>query len=435
MNTELLNETTLINSNPALLNQLYIYAISIAFTVAIYTLFMKDFRLKEESSKIILILFLFLSSITLTIFQILKYNSIIHFSIFCVLLMILIFIMGLKNEEKIFILIIINSFLIIVWYITLSNDGIVSFLSYSTFGFGWLGLFYILSISYSKIYQLRDKRILKHFWPFYKFDEIIKGIKKEQYELMMDERKISDNTFKSLPDQINKKLIKLNLLKERGYSFLLIFDERINPLNYGLMFSLDGLDNGEYINYICVDKHPYEIFYHIKNHEQFDMNYFIFIDVFTPNFGFDDGINADRNREIKNKGYEIVSAKTIAGIHTGINKAFKIVESNVKSTGKKTRPPCRMIWDSISSLGDISSKEMIKIFLSHVTTSERNYGMISVFIESENTDTEILNLLKKSVDAIICIEFNNEGDVIAKVKKMNFTDIELKKDYEWKNIF
>ena len=75
---------------------------------------------------------------------------------------------------------------------------------------------------------------------------------------------------------------------------------------------------------------------------------------------------------------------------------------------------------------------MIKIFLSHVIPSERNYGMISVFIESENTDPEILNLLKKLVDAVIYLDYEN-GKVMAKVKKMNSIDIELDKGYEGEN--
>ena len=61
--------------------------------------------------------------------------------------------------------------------------------------------------------------------------------------------------------------------------------------------------------------------------------------------------------------------------------------------------------------------------------------MISIFIESENTDAEILNHLKKLVDAIICIEHNKEGEVIAKVTKMNYSDIEFEKKYDWENKF
>ncbi len=87
MTVELINQTSeVINLNAGLLNQLQIYAISIAFVVAIFTLFTKDFRLKEESSKLIFVLFLFLISITLTIFQILKNNNINYFSVFLVLL-------------------------------------------------------------------------------------------------------------------------------------------------------------------------------------------------------------------------------------------------------------------------------------------------------------------------------------------------------------
>ncbi|WAM22395.1 MAG: hypothetical protein OI717_00270 (plasmid) [Candidatus Methanoperedens sp.] len=433
MTAELINQTSEVIKLNAELYQLQIYALSIAFVVAIFTLFTKDFRLKEESSKLIFVLFLFLISITLTIFQILTNNNINYFSIFIVLLIIILFTIGYRNEENFYILIIISLAILIAGYISFYYDGILSFLSYSAFGFGWLGLFYIFYISYTKIFHLREKRTLKHLWPFYQLNEWRKRIKKdEHYELNMDERKINENTFKSLPVKIKDELSKLDFLKERGYSFLLIMNEKINPINYGLMFSSDGLDNKEYINYVCVDKHPAIIFNQIKNLGNFNKDYFIFIDVFSPNYGFDDGINIDKNREINNQGYKIVTAKTVAGIHTGVNKAFKIVESNVKGTGKKTRPPCRMIWDSFSSLVDMSSKEMIKIFLSHVIPSERNYGMISVFIESENTDPEILNLLKKLVDAVIYLDYEN-GKVMAKVKKMNSIDIELDKGYEWEN--
>ena len=228
MTAELINQTSEVIKLNAELYQLQIYALSIAFVVAIFTLFTKDFRLKEESSKLIFVLFLFLISITLTIFQILTNNNINYFSIFIVLLIIILFTIGYRNEENFYILIIISLAILIAGYISFYYDGILSFLSYSAFGFGWLGLFYIFYISYTKIFHLREKRTLKHLWPFYQLNEWRKRIKKdEHYELNMDERKINENTFKSLPVKIKDELSKLDFLKERGYSFLLIMNEKI----------------------------------------------------------------------------------------------------------------------------------------------------------------------------------------------------------------
>ena len=429
--------TGLIDVNTVLLNQLDLYALSIAFVIAIYTLFTKDFRLKEDSSKLILIIFLFSTSITLTIFQIINNDNILYFSFFLILLIILTIIIGIRNEEKIAIVALICLILVSIGLITVLFDEILSAISFSAFGLGWVGLFYIFYISYNKIYHLRDKRTLKHLWPFNKIDDGIKRLRKHAYEHDMEDRKIDKNTFKSLPDQLCEILSTFDSLKDGGYSFLLIFGERINSIDYGLKFSFDGLDNGEYINYVCVDKHPYEIYKKIKHLTQDHKNNFIFIDIFSPNYGFDDGINISKNQEIKNNGINIVPAKTIAGIHSSISKAFKIIESNVKKTSAKTRPPCRMIWDSFSSLADVSSKEIIKIFLNHVIPSERNYGMISIFIESENTDPEILNTLKRLVDATIVVDYS-DGKMTATIKKMSSgtikmsdSDIKLETEYEW----
>lgn len=420
----------LIDINTVLMNQLSVYALSVAFVIAIYTLFTKDFRLREDSSKLIFIIFLFSISITLTIFQIIKNDNILYFSYFVFLLILLIMIIGIKNEENMAIVTLINIIMLIISLITVLFDEILSFFSFSAFGFGWIGLFYIFYISYNKIYHLRDKRTLKNLWPFNEIDGGIKRLRKHTYEYDLAERKIDENTFKSLPKQLGEKLSTFDSLKHDGYSFLLIFSERVNSIEYGLKFCFDGLDNGEYINYVCADKHPYEIYKKVKHLSSKQKNKFIYIDIFSPNYGFDDGINIHKNQEIKNNGFNIVPAKTITGIHSSISKAFKIIELNVKKSSVRTRPPCRMIWDSFSSLTDVSSKEIIKIFLNHVIPSERNYGMISVFIESENTDPEILNILKRLVDAIIVIEYI-DGKRIATIKKMSADNIDLETKYEW----
>ena len=426
-----INEVTgLIDMNTVLMNQLNAYALSVAFVIAIYTLFTKDFRLKEDSSKLIFVIFLFSISITLTIFQIIKNDNIMYFSFFLGLLITLVMIIAIKNEENLAIVTFINVILLIIGLITVLFDEIVSLFSFSAFGFGWIGLFYIFYISYNKIYHLRDKRTLKNLWPFNEIDCTIKRLRKHTYEYNPAERKINNNTFKSLPDQLGEKLSTFDSLKDGGYSFLLIFSEKVNSIEYGLKFCFDGLDNGEYINYVCADKHPYEIYKKIKHLSDEHKSKFIFIDIFSPNYGFDDGINIRKNQEIKNNGFSIVPAKTIAGIHTSISKAFKIIESNVRNSPVKTRAPCRMIWDSFSSLTDVSSKEIIKIFLNHVIPSERNYGMISVFIESENTDPEILNILKRLVDAIIVLD-HIDGKMSATIKKMSADNIELETEYEW----
>ena len=422
--------TELIGINTVLMDQLNVYALSVAFVIAIYTLFTKDFRLKEDSSKLIFVIFLFSISITLTIFQIIKNDDIIYFSFFLGLLIILIIIIAIKNEENWAIVTFINAILLIIGLITVLFDEIVSFFSFSAFGFGWIGLFYIFYISYNKIYHLRDKRTLKNLWPFNEIDGGIKRLRGHTYEYDLAERKIDKNTFKSLPDQLNEILSTFDSLKYGGYSFLLIFSERVNSIDYGLKFSFDGLDNDEYINYVCADRHPYEIYKKINHLNKDQKSKFIFIDIFSPNYGFDDGINIRKNQEIKKNGFHIVPAKTIAGIHSSISKAFKIIESYVNSTPVKTRPPCRMIWDSFSSLTDVSSKEIIKIFLNHVIPSERNYGMISVFIESENTDPEILNILKRLVDVIIVLD-HIDGKVIATIKKISADNIKFETEYEW----
>lgn len=414
--------------------------------MAIYTLFTKDFRLREESSKLIAILSFFLISILLIIFHILVDLNLYYFYFFILLLIIIFSFFSIKNEEGLAIFLFGNSLLLAIgpgaiklkrvlesYFDVFSSLSYLS-LSYLSFALAWIGLFYIFYLSYSKIYHLREKRILKHIYPFCTIYDWYKSIRrKHTYELEMDDRTVNEKSFDSLPKPLKNRLSGLTHLKQEGYSFLLIFDESINPTTYGIKFCLDGLINEEYINYVCVDKHPYEIYDKIKDYSNdFDSSDFTIIDVFSPNFGFDDGINIDKNRKITNQGFRVINAKTVAGIHTAINKAFKITEKKVKEGEKSTRPPCRMIWESLSSLADVSSIEMIKIFLTHVVPSERNYGMISVFIEYKNTSPEILNLLRKLVDAVIFLDMK-DGKISARVEKMNHAviDEDLYKGLEW----
>ena len=72
---------------------------------------------------------------------------------------------------------------------------------------------------------------------------------------------MNQKLFKSLPFKfINEEIKIIN----DGYSFLFIGRCNIDMSNLALQLLIDGLENNETANYVCIDKHPITIWNNAK---------------------------------------------------------------------------------------------------------------------------------------------------------------------------
>ena len=97
--------------------------------------------------------------------------------------------------------------------------------------------------------------------------------------------------------------------------------------------------------------------------------------------------------------------------------AFKIIKKNEKAKSKNNRRPNRMVYDSLSTLQDVSSPEQITIFFNHSIPAEKSYKMVTFIIEYDDAN-EVLTQLKRSVDAIIEFRDDSSGAIKLKLIKL-----------------
>lgn len=364
---------------------LYLSSLSLAFTAALYTLFSKNYNLKAGANGLLFVLFTLSLSTVLAIF-----------SAFSRIALPIVFDLRFISDK-----------LQITFYPTISVKFL--YISASLYIISWIGLFWVFLKAYSRIYHLKEKRFIKYMFPFCWITEKFRRWKK--YELEMIQRDYTSTFLKSLPFLFDEN--DRNIIKD-GYSFLLTGKSNINISDFALQLLIDGINNKETANYVCVDKHPSQIWEKAKKIKPDITEHnkeIIFIDAYTPNYGFDDEILADKLEKIKDDGVEIVQGKTIAGVHSATGTAFKIIKKHEKEKkGKKTRKPNRMVYDSLSTLEYASSIEQIKIFFNHCIPAEKNYGMITFIVEHDDSNEKMLNVLKRLVDGII--EFKEENNQI-----------------------
>ncbi|MGP8256476.1 MAG: hypothetical protein ACLQMU_12465 [Methanoregula sp.] len=378
-------------------------ALSSAFVATLYTLFSKDYRLKAGSNSLLLILFALCCSTLLALFAALFDKFQIQVNLLD---------------------------------LTIINTSTLLLLSVILFTASVLGLFWVFLKSYSRIYHLKEKRYLKHIFPFRLITNWLRSLKTYELGMGMEPRNEDQKLFKSLPFKfINEEIKIIN----DGYSFLFIGRCNIDMSNLALQLLIDGLENNETANYVCIDKHPITIWNNAKKINPIikDKNHdIVFIDGYTPNYGFDDEILAERFAEIRRDGIQIITGKTIAGIHSATGDAFKIIKKNEKAKSKNNRRPNRMVYDSLSTLQDVSSPEQIRIFFNHSIPAEKSYKMVTFIIEYDDADNEVLTQLKRSVDAII--EFRDDSSGAIKLKLIKLRDIDIRKysdEVEWKTSY
>jgi hypothetical protein len=140
----------------------------------------------------------------------------------------------------------------------------------------------------------------------------------------------------------------------------------------------------------------------------------LFIDAYSPNFAFTDDIHRERLDELQQAGVKLVSARSLADLHTATNRAFKLIKAlAVKAGTPGVRAPMVMVYDHTSVLYDLESVEQFSVFWRHVIPSERAYGMLTLIIEDEATPKPRTDILRQLVDVVVKITLEGQGDDVS----------------------
>jgi hypothetical protein len=290
--------------------------------------------------------------------------------------------------------------------------------------FGYLALvFYVMSLgllvtavfvrSYNEVYNLRTNKFYKYFKPVRRLRGWFASDK--NYEFSFQERDydvgkcvLMANLFGEPADRTDAEKERMPFEKDRikqGASLLLTGTVTAAVIEKVVEWIIRRMEKNETASYVACDRHPYSIWEQLQAHglENLHMgaplsDNLVLIDVFTPAFGFTDDIHQERDRQLDSHGISFVKAKTFAGLHTAVNKAFNIIKHKDKEQkNKKVRRASVMVYDRTSALCDTESVEQFRVFWRHVIPSERSYGMITVIIEDTMAGDPVLKPLKELV--------------------------------------
>jgi hypothetical protein len=196
---------------------------------------------------------------------------------------------------------------------------------------------------------------------------------------------------------------------KKGASILLTGTVTAAVIGKVVEWVIKRMEKNETASYVVCDRHPHAIWERLhangleKQHGGAPLsNNIVLVDVFTPAFGFTDDIHQERDRHLDRHGISFVKAKTFAGLHTAVNRAFNIIKQKDKEQkNKKVRRASVMVYDRTSALCDTESVEQFRVFWRHVIPSERSYGMITVIIEDAMAGDGVIKPLKDLVDFVL----------------------------------
>lgn len=270
---------------------------------------------------------------------------------------------------------------------------------------------------------LRERRMLNYIIP----KKILNKIKDIAYIERMIPRSNVDifglNIDKDAKDMIYK-----------GYSFLLLVDSALEDRvkNLAIRFSLQGIKNGETVDYVCTDCHPFQIktkFYRLASQYNYDLSKIhkddlIIIDAFTEFYGFKEDVLAQRADQTREEVH-VIKAKSVAGIHSAAIDAWYRHRKRVRKTTGKLRRPHIMIYDHLLALSDKFGNEQLKEYFFHLISAEKEFGMFTIIIEYKDKDNQLINELEQRVDCCMeTIEDANGNKTYLEIKKMRLAKIE-----------
>lgn len=258
----------------------------------------------------------------------------------------------------------------------------------------WLYLCKIFYIIFGSLYHLRKKRFLKYTKFFGWFYE--KFFHKSFYEKNYRERStFKINTFSNIA---NDKLQKV----KSGGTILFLYQDKVEYNKIVSDYIVETIKDGETVDYVSTYRSPVELCRLFSDGQMMDiMRKLSIIDCFTTHYSFDDKVVKFAKEEYSQKGYKFYKADSFAEIHTAANNSWYRFRKVCKDEENLYRIPHRTIYDTLSSLIRFSSEELYFLFLRHVISSEKSYGMVSLIIEPKSLKDELKNDLIHMADIVI----------------------------------
>lgn len=264
----------------------------------------------------------------------------------------------------------------------------------------WVYLCKIFYTIYGSLYHLRKKRFLKYTkilgWFYEKF------FHKTFYEKNYRKRdNLKINTFLNIDNQ------KLQKIRDGG-TILILYKDSTDYSKIVSDYIVETIDDGETVDYVITYKSPVELCKSFSDRQMLDIvKHLSVIDCFTSHYGFDDKVVKFAKEEYTQKGYKFYDADSFAEIHTAANNSWYRFRKVCQTEENQFRIPHRTIYDTLSSLIRFSSEELYFLFLRHVISSEKSYGMISVILEPYSLKDDLKNDLIRMSD--IVLEFDELG--------------------------
>lgn len=270
----------------------------------------------------------------------------------------------------------------------------------TVFIISWLYLCKVFYIIYGSLYHLRKKRFLKYTkffgWIYEKF------FHKSFYE-------------KNYRQRISIKIDSLTNISEdylqrvkNGGTILLLYQDELDYETFISNYIVETIKDKETIDYISTYKSPVELCSCFSDEQiQEIVKRLSIVDCFSPHYSFDDKVVKFAKNDYVQKGFKFYSADSFAEIHTAANNSWYRFRKNCKQEENMYRIPHRTIYDTLSSLIRFSSEELYFLFLRHVISSEKSYGMISLIMEPISLKDELKNELIRMADVVI--KYDNTG--------------------------
>lgn len=269
----------------------------------------------------------------------------------------------------------------------------------------WLHICYVFYVIYGSLYHLRKKRFLKYTKPISWIYE--KFFHKEFYEKNYRPRlNFELSLFPGIDPSIFQKLIC-------GGTILLLYDDEVNYSPLVTSFVKATISANETIDYITTYKNPIDLCNTFSDSEILDVTKRLsIIDCFTAHYGFDDKVVKYAKQDLMQKGFVFFNAASFSEVHTAANNSWYRFRKVCESEENSFRIPHRTVYDTLSSLIRFSSEELYFLFLRHVISSEKSYGMISLIIEPSSLPTELKGDLIRMSD--IVLECKSSGNSVLK---------------------
>lgn len=269
----------------------------------------------------------------------------------------------------------------------------------------WLYLCKIFYTIFGSLYHLRKKRFLKYTKVFGWFYE--KFLHKSFYEKNYRKRNtLKIDTFSGVSNVHLQKVIS-------GGAILFLYEDKMEYSGLISNYVAETIKDGDTIDYITTYKSPIELCKSFPDNQTHDIvKKLSIIDCFTTHYSFDDKVVKYAIEDYAQKGFKFYKADSFAEIHTAANNSWYRFRKVCEAEENLHRIPHRTIYDTLSSLIRFSSEELYFLFLRHIISSEKSYGMISLICEPISLKEELKNDLIRMAD--IVIEYNKSGLTIVK---------------------